>query len=459
MGMLRPTHDGAQTVGFPFRRAPAMFEPARRLFLTLALSVVTLGMCINNAAFAEPRYATSESKYAAIVLDAKTGEVLYSKNADSSRYPASITKVMTLYLAFEALQSGRLKSTDLITVSQHAASMAPVRLGIRPGETITVDEAIRAMTVKSCNDMAVALAEKVGGSEGRFATLMTLRAQELGMSGTHYVNASGLPDARQITTARDIATLSRAVMRDFPQYYSYFSLHEFNYHGQEMVKHGLLGKLDGLKTGFTNASGFNLAATAVVNNNRLIAVMLGGNTAVARDKHVESLLNTGFEVLRRRQLGDRVTLAELMQEPDPIGPMGGALIEQGSNDQLGVKVAAAAQEPAARPVSQVAEQQRAPKLVLAKADHRELLPRSRKAVHGDFVVQVGTFRKKGEARSELTQISHKFGDRFDDGKSEVSDKDHGRYHARFVGLTESEAKSACKALAAHRQVCKVMSAS
>jgi len=435
-----------------------MFEPARRIILTLAMSLAALGLCVSNAAFAEPRYATSESKYAAIVLDAKTGEVLYSKNADSSRYPASITKIMTLYLAFDALSTGRLKSNDTITVSAHAASMAPSHLGLRPGETISVDDAIRAITVKSANDMAVALAEKVGGSEGRFATLMTLRAQELGMSGTHYVNASGLPDARQITTARDIATLSRAVMRDFPQYYSYFSLHEFNYHGQEMVKHGLLGKLDGLKTGFTNASGFNLAATAAVNNNRLIAVMLGGNTAAARDRHVESLLDDGFEVMRRRQMGDHnVTLAQLMQEPDPVGPMGHALIEQGSNDQPNAKLAAADAD--ANPATGEIQLHRpAANLQLAKAD-LHARPAAKASAHGDFVVQVGTFRRKSDARDQLTKVSRRFGEKLDDGRSEVTDKDHGRYHARFVGLTESEAKDACRALNSHRQVCKVMSAS
>jgi D-alanyl-D-alanine carboxypeptidase len=448
------THDGAQTVAF-LRRAHAMFEPARRTLIALALTVFTVGMGASGAAVAGSRYATSESKYAAIVEDAKTGEVLYAKNPDSSRYPASITKIMTLYLAFEALSSGKLKSSDLITVSQHAASMAPSHLGLRPGETITVDQAIRAITVKSANDMAVALAEKVGGSEGRFATLMTLRAQELGMTGTHYVNASGLPDARQITTARDIATLSRSVMRDFPQYYSYFSLHEFTYHGETMVKHGLLGKLDGLKTGFTNASGFNLAATAAVNNNRLIAVMMGGNTAAARDRHVEALLNSGFEVMRRRQTGDRITLAELMEEPDPVGPMGDAVIEQGSNDQLGAKIALAAQESAARP--QEPDASPPAKLIRANADRREVAS-ARKHSRGDYVVQVGTFRRKEEARDQLKRISRKFGDRLDEGRREVTDRDHGRYHARIVGLTESEARDACRALTSHRQVCKVMSA-
>jgi D-alanyl-D-alanine carboxypeptidase (penicillin-binding protein 5/6) len=433
-----------------------MFEPARRILVTLALSLFAFGAVAGGPAAAAPRLQTSESKYAAIVVDAKSGEVLYAKNADSSRYPASITKIMTLYLTFEALQAGRLRSSDIITVSSHAASMAPSHLGLHPGETITVDNAIRAITVHSANDMAVAMAEKVGGSEGRFATLMTLKAQELGMSGTHYVNASGLPDARQITTARDIATLSRAVMRDFPQYYSYFSLHEFDYHGQTMIKHGLLGKLDGLKTGFTNASGFNLAATAAINNNRLIAVMLGGNSAAARDRHVEALLNTGFEVLRRRQAGDHITLAELMQEPDPVGPMSDGATEEGSNDPLGARIASAAQGAAsAPPVSQVAETRRPAKLVLAKADRRDVAPTRR---HGDFVIQVGSFRRKAEARAQLTHISRKFGEHVDDGRSEVTGRGHGRYDARFVGLTESQARDACRALASHRQTCKVMSA-
>jgi D-alanyl-D-alanine carboxypeptidase (penicillin-binding protein 5/6) len=405
--------------------------------------------------------ATSEAKYAAIVEDAKTGEVLYSKNPDSSRYPASITKIMTLYLAFDALEAGRLKLNDLITVSPHAASMAPSHLGLRPGDSITVDNAIRAITVKSANDMAVALAEKIGGSESRFATMMTLRAQELGMTGTHYVNACGLPDARQITTARDIATLSRAVMRDFPQYYSYFSLHEFSYRGETMIKHGLLGRLDGLKTGFTNASGFNLAATEAGNNNRLIAVMLGGNTAAARDRHVEALLDSGFEVLRRRQAGDHnTTLAQLMNEPDPIGPMGDGAIEQGSNDPLGARIAAYAQDATAArpPVNDLAgpAATRPAKLVLANADRRDVA-RARSRKHsGDYAIQVGAFHKKSEARQQLTRISRKYSGHVEDARSEISGRaHHGRYDARFTGLTRSQAKDACKALSAHGQACKV----
>jgi D-alanyl-D-alanine carboxypeptidase (penicillin-binding protein 5/6) len=374
---------------------------------------------------------------------------------------------MTLYLAFEALANGRLKLTDPIVVSPHAARMAPSHLGLRAGESISVDDAIRAITVKSANDMAVALAERVGGSESRFATLMTLRAQELGMTNTHYVNASGLPDARQITTARDIATLSRAVMRDFPQYYSYFSLHEFTYRGEVMTKHGLLGKLDGLKTGFTNASGFNLAATAAVNNNRLIAVMLGGNSAAARDRHVQALLDSGFEALRRRQLGELVDVAQLMQEPDPVGPITQSLTGQGSEEQTGSRIVLNADPSVAKPGGEpggstdAADARPTYKLMTARPDSYAAADNSRsfasKPSRGVFLVQVGTFRRKSDAHDQLNRVSRRLSGKLGEAKSEVTDRDHGRYHARFVGLSKAEASMACKALTAHRQVCKVMS--
>ena len=298
-----------------------MYEPARRLFLALCLTLAA-GLGVTAPAVAQPA-GTSESKYAAIVVDAATGEVLYAKNADAQRHPASITKIMTLYLTFEALANGKLRLDEQIPVSSHAAAQAPTKLGIHAGGSVSVDDAMRAIAVKSANDMAVALAEKLGGSESNFASLMTVRAQELGMINTHYANASGLPDARQISSARDIAILSRAVMRDYPQYYGYFSLHQFIYHGEVMTNHnGLLGKMpgvDGLKTGFVNASGFNLAASAVRDNHRLIAVMLGGNTSSARDRHVESLLETGFDIVHRRALGEKILVAQNLFEAPPEG--------------------------------------------------------------------------------------------------------------------------------------------
>src|SRR5258708_6354702 len=281
-----------------------MIKHARRLFLALGLAATTaLGSVATPASAQIPYFqnllSASQTKYAAIVVDAKSGEVLYAKHEDSPRYPASITKIMTLYLAFEALAAGKLHPEDRVLVAPHAAAQAPTKLGVRAGDSVSGEEAMDGMATKSANDMAVAMAEKLAGTESRLAALMTLRDQELGMQNTHFANASGLPDSRQLTTARDIAILSRAVMRDYPQYYKLFSLQEFTFRGQVMANHNhLLGRMpgvDGLKTGFTNASGFNLAVSAVRDNRRLIAVVMGGPTTAQRDQNAEDLLLTGFD--------------------------------------------------------------------------------------------------------------------------------------------------------------------
>jgi D-alanyl-D-alanine carboxypeptidase (penicillin-binding protein 5/6) len=324
-----------------------MIPTARRLASVLLLVMVALAAtAVGRPAAAQIPYINAlfnEPRYAAIVVDANTGEVLYAKNADSPRYPASLTKIMTLYLTFEALQSGRLSLDDTLTISAHANSMPPTKLALGVGAQIRVDDAIRAIAVKSANDMAVALAERLGGSEERFAALMTLRAQELGMRNTHYANASGLPDRRQLMSARDIALLSRAVMRDYPQYYSYFGIHRFVYRGEVMNNHNhLLDSMpgvDGLKTGYTNASGYNLSASAVRDGHRLIAVVLGGNSWAARDNNVADLLNTGFEVLRRRAKGENITVAQSLFEPEPTGPLVRPEgVEQGDTESSGLHI-------------------------------------------------------------------------------------------------------------------------
>ena len=317
----------------------------RRLVALLASTLVLLtGLGLAPSAQAQIPFFSqlNQPRYAAIVVDANTGEVLYAKNPDSPRYPASITKVMTLYLTFEALASGKLSLSDKIIVSPHAASQAPSKLGLAAGGVITVDEAIRAIAVHSANDMAVAMAEKLGGTESRFATMMTVRAQELGMNQTHFVNASGLPDSRQLMSARDIALLSRAVMRDYPQYYSYFSQHQLVWHGRTLANHNHLldsmAGVDGLKTGYTYASGFNLAASAVRDNRRLIAVVLGGSSTAARDLNVQDLLTTGFDVMKRRARGENVTIAKNLFEPDAAGPITRPTTEQGDADQEQLKI-------------------------------------------------------------------------------------------------------------------------
>ncbi|MGC1303804.1 MAG: D-alanyl-D-alanine carboxypeptidase family protein, partial [Caulobacteraceae bacterium] len=323
-----------------------MLHSARRLFTAagLVLSMATGVMGMATATPAAALGVFSQPKYAAIVVDANSGEVLYSKNADALRHPASITKIMTLYLTFEALSTGRLSLNDVITISPHAYSMMPSKVSTHPGETLTVAEAIPAMTVHSANDVAVAMAERIGGSESHFAQLMTLRARELGMTSTRFVNASGLPpDGQQISTARDIAILSRAAMRDYPQYYHFFGLKSFDFHGKVLMNHNhLVARMpgvDGMKTGYTSLAGFNLVASAVRDNHRLITVVLGGPSTAARDENVEELLDAGFAVINRRATGQRITIASLISEPDDMrGPLERPPIEEGSADQAGLQV-------------------------------------------------------------------------------------------------------------------------
>ncbi len=329
-------------------RLAAVFAAAAALFGGIAAPAAAQGQ------FDKP-------KYASIVVDANSGEVLYALHADDARYPASITKIMTLYLTFEALATGRLSMDDRVPFSAHASSQAPSKLGVPAGEDISVSEAIQAAAVMSANDAAVALAERIsGGSEQRFAALMTLRGQELGMKRTRFQNANGLPEAHRgdvnVSTARDIAVLSRAVMRDYPQYYHFFNQHAFTWRGRTTLNHNRLllrmPGMDGLKTGYTNAAGFNLAASAVHDGRRLITVVLGGSSSAARNENVETLLQAGFDVLDRRSHGQPLTLASLLSEPED----GGGMIvrpplEMGSADQAGLQVvtADAPPPPPARP--------------------------------------------------------------------------------------------------------------
>jgi D-alanyl-D-alanine carboxypeptidase (penicillin-binding protein 5/6) len=278
-----------------------------------------------------------QQKYAAFVADANTGEVLYSRRADTQRFPASITKVMTLYMVFEQLAAGQLQLNDRVVMSRHAASQRPSKLGLRAGESLTVDQAIRSLATKSANDVSVALAEHIAGSSDEFARRMTLRAKGLGMSNSRFVNPNGLPDSRQVTTARDIFILSQATIRDFPQYYSYFQQQQFVFGNQVLPNHNHLLRtmpgVDGIKTGFTNAAGFTLAASAVRDGRRLIAVVLGGPTRVARDSNVESLLSAGFAVLAARDRGQNLQVADLLAEPGDLNDaLLRQLVEQGSSD-------------------------------------------------------------------------------------------------------------------------------
>jgi D-alanyl-D-alanine carboxypeptidase len=249
---------------------------------------------------------TDPRKDAELVLDGKTGRVLFARNADAYRHPASLTKMMTLYMLFDALKSGRITMNTPIYISQHAASQYPTKLGLPAGSSLPVDVAIRAAVVLSANDIAVAIAEALGGTESHFGELMTQKARELGMRNTFYHNASGLPDDRQITTASDLGLLARHLAYDFPQYFGYFSLTGFTYRG--VFHHGhdnLLGRYagaDGIKTGYTNASGFNLVSSVVRGGVHVIAVVMGGYSAWRRDAEMMRLLDQTFAQISQQPM-------------------------------------------------------------------------------------------------------------------------------------------------------------
>jgi len=268
-------------------RQSAHRSPSRALALLLPLLLIALMLP-----------AAAQAKYASLVLDAETGRVLHEVNADTRNYPASLTKMMTLYLTFEAVESGRWHWKGALKVSARAARQPPSKLGLRAGQTITVETAVMALITKSANDVGSTIAHNYSGGERAFAKVMTAKAKKLGMSRTVFRNSSGLPHSRQKSTARDMVKLARALLRDYPTYYRHFSAREFRYKGKRFKNHNNLLKTyhgaDGVKTGYIRASGFNLVASAVRDGRRVIGVVFGGRSVKSRDRHMAKLLNKGF---------------------------------------------------------------------------------------------------------------------------------------------------------------------
>ena len=361
---------------------------------------------------------TAQAKYASIVVDFRTGQVLHQVNADTRNYPASLTKMMTLYMTFQALETGRLSLDQKLIVSRRAAGMPASKLGLKKGQTITVKQAILALVTKSANDVAVVLAETMGGTESQFAAMMTDRAQAMGMSRTTFRNASGLPDRRQMSTARDMATLAHRLIRDYPQHYSYFSTSSFTYGKRKYRNHNKLLKtykgVDGIKTGYIRASGFNLAASAIRNNRRLIAVVFGGKTSGSRNRHMAKLLDQGFQ---------SVNIARSM----PL-------------------LAPPPRKPAVVAVAYSPEQVQAPKAT-AKAPTKSTPAKSTaSAKNGRWGVQVGAYYKEGPARDAAMQAAERLPDLL--GKAVVMTPtirgDRGKiYRARLMGIQEATARTAC----------------
>jgi len=283
------------------------------------VSVAIVGVIVASLAWAGPAEAKRKlvrkgggynPPTAAMVVDTKTGKVLFAENPDASRYPASITKVMTLYMLFEQLEKGRYSLNSPLKVSAWAARQAPSKLSLQPGETIEVEDAIKALVTKSANDVAVVVAENIGGTEQNFAAMMTRKARSIGMSRTTFRNASGLPDTGQVTTARDLITMGRAIQDRFPRYYGFFATRNFSYDSAFYGNHNkLLGRIegvDGIKTGYTRLSGFNLLTSVKADGRQLMAVVLGGRSGASRDRYMAELIDRHLD---RAYAGNRTAPA------------------------------------------------------------------------------------------------------------------------------------------------------
>ena len=378
----------------------------------------------------------SAARYSSIVIDAASGTVLSEYNADAQTYPASLTKMMTLYLTFDALERKVLAAEQSLPVSVHAADQEPTKIDLVAGEEVTVRNLILGLVTQSANDAAVVLAEGLAGSEPAFAARMTDTAHALGMDGTNFANASGLPNPRQHTTARDIAILARHLYIDFPKEYAFFATEDFTFHGVTYSNHNHLmssfAGMDGIKTGFIRASGFNLAASAVRDNRRLIGVVMGGLSAHARDEKMASLLNAGFEGR---------TLPEVQLASASVVPESGRAATRSSVLHKLAHHAAHTLE-ALSPIGSAE--------AAAPAHHAA----------DNWSIQVGVFKDQdAAARAGAAAIAHLPGGQ---GKPVIVAAPHGHkgnYQARIVNLTEKQAQGACRTLHRGHHSCMIVAPS
>lgn len=441
-------------------------------------SVTVLAAALAAMLFAPQ--ALANSKYAAFVIHADSGDVLFDRYSNSQRYPASLTKMMTLYLLFEELEAGRLTLDSKISVSAHAAGQPPSKLGLTKGSTIDVETAIEALVIKSANDVAAAVAEQIGGSEWQFAQTMTTKARAIGMPRTTFKNASGLPNTKQVTTAKDMATLARRLIQDFPQYAHFYTQQSFTWDGRTYRTHNGLVKTfegaEGLKTGYTRSSGFNLASSASRDGNRLIGVVLGGRSSATRDAHMRDILNSAFA-----EIGKKPSLIASLHRNTPSPRIKPTLLAAMSaptlagNDAMRAEIAAAAATMQSAPDGAADDRIGA---LIARADPDDFneFQMSRLAAlsaeegfvgEGDletpadsgWAIQIGAYSTKEMAQRELESAVLKAGmaDRFrvvlptphDDGKT--------LYRARVTRLSAIDAAAACETLKNKKLSCFVVS--
>ena len=381
-----------------------------------ALGVLVLVLILAAVAPRPAGAQVGSDRYSSIVIDAATGNVLSAVHPDDPRYPASLTKMMTLYMAFEALRDHRVSLTTPVPVSAHAASMSPSKLGLTPQTRLTLEQAILGLVTKSANDAAAALGELLGGDEARFAQMMTLRARALGMTHTTFRNASGLPDSAQMSTARDLALLARHLVQDFPDEYHYFRVPSFVFHGRTILNHDHLLQTypgaDGIKTGYIEASGFNLVTSALRGDVRLIGVVMGAAAPGARDVQMAALLDQGFE-----------------QMNVPAVPHHGEEVAHRGGGGLIASAQAATLEGGA--LAQAALTAHPGSMWTL---HTGPLPSEAAARNAATLARRGA--GMGEARVEPAGTRH-----------------HPRWRALLTGLSQAEARAGCSALAHHHIGC------
>ena len=442
-------------------------------------------------------FSPSEAKpqFSAIAVDARTGKILFSSDIDGMRHPASLTKVMTLYVLFQELKAERIKLTGDLKVSQRAASMQPSKLGLKPGSTISVENAIKALVTRSANDIAATIGENLEGTEANFAARMTRVARAIGMSKTTFKNASGLPNLGQVTTARDMATLSLRIQRDFPEYYPYFRLTSFTYKGQTIRTHNrLLGRYqgtDGIKTGYIGASGFNLTTSAKRGDKRIVGVVMGSSSGNARNKYMMKMLDNAFPKCVDGKMiaaaagtsegalipATKTAEVETKKKPLPgektaninseAPPTEGGDVAPGEGTTFEAVVArmdnssapdpkvleAKIEETVVASTEQVEKPVEKPPTKLPFAVKKKVTAPPAKAVVASTAptwnIQIGAYPKKEEARLKLKEIRAS-GFKFLSGKQaitvQVQKGSKTVYRARFSGFTQKTAKAACAQL-------------
>ena len=383
------------------------------------------------------------AKYAAIVIEEDSGRVLFARNADKLRYPASLTKIMTLYVLFEDISAGRLTLKSRIPVSKVAAGRSPSKLYLKPGQSISAEQAIYALVTKSANDVATAVAEKLTGTERAFAKRMTRKARALGMSRTTFRNASGLPHSKQRSTARDMARLAVAMRRDFPQFYDFFSARSFRWKGQKFKNHNRLLSAykgtDGIKTGYINASGFNLVASVERRGVRLIGVVFGGKTGRSRDRHMMQILDASFKRAKPADLGTQVVAVRVLPKRKttippkelPVAPPDRRKVR--ANVDVSVADATAYLDADSRTNS-------------ASEDSFETI----------WSVQIGSFAKRANAHKAAARARRVADDVLGRSPARLTLVTRGNlplWRVRFNNLDEDQARSACAALFAKGRPC------